>query len=139
MNCKSMRMLLLDYLDDNLSTDLQNDVSEHLETCPGCSAYFSRFGKLPDIMAVDKQFQADPFMYTRIASKLDNKIQQGIRLKPAFRTLIIAFTMLTGIYSGIWLGKSYNNKKTIAADYQEEVYYLNEFQRGDMITVLLSD
>lgn len=132
-------MLLLDYLDDNLATDLQKDVSSHLKTCEECSAYFGRLKHLPDVIAVDKQFQADPFIYTRVASKIDNKIKQGIQLKPAFRTLIIAFTMLIGIYSGIWLGKSYNNKKTMAADYQEEVYFLNEFQHGDMMTVLLSD
>lgn len=134
-----MHILLLDYLDDNLAADLQKDVLSHLESCAECSAYFSRFKNLPDVLAVEKQFKSDPFMYTRVASKLNNKIRPGIRLKPVFQTMIIAIIMLFGIYSGIWLGKSYNNKKTVAADYQEEVYFINEFQHGDMMTVLLSD
>jgi len=54
MDCRSVREVLSDYLDDQLAPDRQRPIHVHLHACPGCAA------ALADLLATVRALRALP-------------------------------------------------------------------------------
>ncbi|MBN2213337.1 MAG: hypothetical protein JW723_03755 [Bacteroidales bacterium] len=96
---------------------------------------------LDAVIDEEKQIQQDPYMFTRIMARFENRKQvvSNNKLQLAFQTLAFVVLIVAGIYSGIILGKNYTNRNALSADYQHEVYYLDELQHENMVSVFFSD
>ena len=105
------------------------------------SIYDQLMSHLDDVIHEEKQIQQDPYMFTRIMAKLEDQKQVVLknRLQLAFQTAVFVVLIVAGIYSGILLGKNYPDSNTLSADYQKEVYFIDELQHENMVSVFLTD
>jgi anti-sigma factor RsiW len=141
MKCKSIHIKLIRYLDGEIKGDLQHEIEAHLKTCSHCSELLVRLKKALDIIDEEKKIQYDPYMLTRIMARLEDQKEIVIRnrLQVAFQAIAFTVLIAAGIYSGIILGKDFSNRNAISGDYQNEVYFLDELQHENMVSVFLSD
>ncbi len=141
MKCNSIHIQLISYLEGELDNDLRNVVEAHLKACSQCSGLFIRLKKAFELVDEEKKIQHDPYMFTRIMARLEDRkpvIPKG-KFQAVFQTLAFIAIIAAGIYSGILAGKNFTGESTISSDYQNEVYFLDELQHENMISVLLSD
>jgi hypothetical protein len=98
-------------------------------------------GYLDDVIEKEKQIQYYPFMFTRIKARLEDQKQlvPKNKFQIAFQTMAFIAIIAIGIYSGILIAQNFSNQSSVSADYQNEIYYLDELQHENMISVLLSD
>jgi len=141
MKCNSIHNQLIGYLDDEIDNDLRNEIEAHLKECSHCSEFLIRLKKAFDLVDEEKQMQHDPYMITRIIARLEDRKPMILKNKfrMAFQTVAFVALIAIGIYSGILIGKNFTNESPISADYQNEIYYLDELQHENMISVLLTD
>jgi hypothetical protein len=105
------------------------------------SIYDRLMSYLDDVINEEKQIKQDPYMFTRIMAGLEDQKQVVVKnkLQLAFQTAVFVVLIVAGIYSGILLGKNFTGSNTLSADYQKEVYFLDELQHENMISVFLTD
>lgn len=105
------------------------------------SIYDQLMSYLDDVINEEKQIQQDPYMYTRIMARLEDQKQVVMKkkLQLAFQTAVFVALIVAGIFSGILLGKYFPDSNTLSADYQKEVYFLDELQHENMVSVFLTD
>lgn len=141
MQCKSIHNQLTSYLDGELDNDLRNEIEMHLKECSHCSEFLTRLKKAYALVDEEKQLQHDPYMFTRMMARLEDQkpVIFKNKLQIAFQTIAFAAIIAIGIYSGILTGKNFSGESSVSADYQDEIYYLDELQHENMISVLLSD
>ena len=141
MKCNSIHNQLIGYLDDEIDNDLRSEIEAHLKECSRCSEFLTRLKKAFDMVDEEKQIQPDPYMITRIMARLDDRKSMLPKHKFRLAFQIVAFIAIIaiGIYSGILIGKNFTNESSVSADYQNEIYYLDELQHENIISVLLTD
>jgi anti-sigma factor RsiW len=141
VNCKLIRNQLIGYLDDKIDNDRRKEIEAHLKDCSHCSEFLIRLEKVYNLINEEKQVQHDPYMFTRIMARLEDRkpVILRNRFRMAFQTVAYIAIIVTGIYSGILIGKNFTNYSPVSADYQNEIYYLDELQHENMISVLLTD
>jgi anti-sigma factor RsiW len=68
MKCEVCQELLEEYLDGELATVEQEEISAHLITCADCSASFSTLAAEQELFSrYDRELEVPPFLWTRIA------------------------------------------------------------------------
>jgi predicted anti-sigma-YlaC factor YlaD len=141
MECKSIYSQLTGYLDGETDRDLQNKIEMHLKECKQCAEFLIRLKKAYNLVEKEKEVQPDPYMFTRIMAGIEdpNPAIPEKKVKIAFQAIAYAAIIVIGIYSGVLAGKNFSGKSSVSADYQDEIYYLDELQHEKMISVLLSD
>lgn len=141
MKCNSIHNQLIGYLDGEIDNGLRNEIEAHLKKCSHCSEFLTRLKKAFDLVDEEKQMQHDPYMFTRIMARLEDRkpVILKNKFRMAFQTVAFIALIAIGIYSGILIGKNFTNESPISADYQNEIYYLDELQHENMISVLLTD
>ena len=141
MKCNSIHNQLIGYLDGEIDDDLRNKIEAHLKECDHCSEFLIRLKTAYDLIDEDKQLKYDPYMFTRLMGRMENRKPMIFKnkLQIAFQTIAFVAIIAIGIYSGILTGKSFSGESSVSADYQDEIYYLDELQHENMISVLLTD
>ena len=141
MNCRLVHNHLIDYLDDKIDNDMRKEIEAHLKDCSHCSEFLIWLKKAFNLINEEKQVKHDPYLLTRIMAKLEDRkpVILRNRFRMAFQTVAYIAIIVTGIYSGILIGKNFTNESPVSADYQNEIYYLDELQHENMISVLLTD
>ena len=132
MKCKSYHKNLIFFLEGELPEREMKIVKEHLEVCPDCKAFAHELKKTLGIIGIEKNPEVNPFFYTRLQAKLENRASREKSLfwqprvvkvvQPAF----FAVLLLIGIYSGFKMGKPYESSTLQMYSGQEVVPYLNE-------------
>ena len=141
MECKSIHNHLTSYLDGETDSALRNKIEAHLKECSQCPELLIRLKKAYNLVEKEKELQPDPYMFTRIMAGTEDRKPaiSGQNIKIAFQTIAYVAIIAIGIYSGVLAGMNFSGKSSISADYQDEIYYLDELQHEEMISVLLSD
>ncbi len=105
------------------------------------SIYDQLMSSLDDAINEEKQIQQDPYMFTRIMARLETQKQVVLknRLQLAFQKAVFVTLIVAGIYSGFLLGKNFPDRNALSADYQKEIYFLDEIQHENMVSVFLAD
>ena len=89
MKCEVCQELLEEYLDGELATVEQEEISAHLITCADCSACFSSLTAEQELFSrYDRELEVPPFLWTRIAQytvAAKNSTQLGWRQHVAGR------------------------------------------------------
>ena len=117
MKCEVCQELLEEYLDGELSTGEQEEISSHLITCADCSASFSTLTAEQELFTrYDRELEVPPFLWTRIAQHTvaaNNSPQLGWRerLAGVFATapfaaglaiVLFAVAVLVGVNNIDW-------------------------------------
>jgi predicted anti-sigma-YlaC factor YlaD len=135
MNCKIIHKNLIFYLDGELSPEETKKTEEHLKECQSCYAFTEEMKKTLGIIQAEKITEVNPFIYTRIKTRLENQgttVTKAAR-KPVYQRIlqpvVIAAGLFVGIYTGIEIGHApYRNEmKTLVAE-QGLVPYIDEMK-----------
>ncbi len=141
MKCNSVHKQMMAYLDGSADDDSRDRIEAHLKDCSHCSEFLKVLKRSLDQIDEEKLVKPDPYMFTRIMAGLE-KPQPAIstsKLQVAFQAIAFIAIIAIGIYSGIITGKNFSDNKAVSVDYQNEIYYLDELQHENMISVFLTD
>ena len=141
MKCNKVRILLDDYLQHKLDKELNKMIGLHADKCGKCRDALISIKILIDFIEKDKKIKASPVFYESICNKINRKI---VKLPTYHRWLVAAIiiaTVLSGIVTGYYTGKRFNNKINTYSEFLSEtgikntenvkdwtdyVYYKNE-------------
>ena len=142
MQCKTIHKKLIFFLEDELPEKEMNAIKVHLDGCVDCKAFASELQKTLAIIEDEKQFEVNPFFYTRVKAKLKNResVQQPFWqpilvkvLQPAFFTILL----IIGIYSGIKITQPIENSVTQSQNEIEMIPFLNEMSNEPIEAFLM--
>jgi len=148
MDCKLVKMNLLDYAEGNTSEDLKIEIGRHLSSCNECLSYSKTVLDFVNVVNIEKSLTASPFLITRIEAKLkssgeDNIIPVHSRLIRTYYyyAAIIIIALGVGVFSGKQLGTLLNKNETnvVITSESEQLkqdFYLNEIEKDDVSQVL---
>lgn len=140
MKCKTLRNDLIFYAEDSISAERRQLIDSHLEECSECREFLIFLKQSVKVIEKDKEISSNPFLYTRILTKIDANEHQtsgySKRLIPAFAFSII---LAASILGGVYLGKLYSeNTSRYSSDLQEEISYLDEIKQESIETFFLT-
>lgn len=110
MKHKSIRKKLLRYLDDDLSEREKEKMQRHIESCPGCRDALKAIEALWVTEQMIERQTAPPFLWTRIAGRLQSQTKRGLIEEPenparwVLRPVLTVVMLFLMLYSGIRLG-----------------------------------
>ncbi len=96
------------YRDGKLPRDMMTQVESHLKACETCSGIY-RLQVLADkVIDQEKELQPDPFLATRVMTRIDNLEGSGYKPATAFirvlKPVLVTVSMAAAIFFGIMLG-----------------------------------
>jgi len=141
MTCNSIHNQLIGYLDGEINGDLRTEIESHLKECSHCSEFLIRLKKAFDLIEEEKQLHHDPYMFTRIMAGMEDRkpVMPGNKFRIVLQAAVSIVIIVTGIYTGIFIGDHFTKESPVSSDYQNEIYFLDELQHENMISVLLTD
>ena len=77
MKCKTIHKKLIFFLEAELPIQEMNDVKNHLENCHDCKAFADYLQNTLEIIEEEKQFDVNPFFYTRVKAGLEKEETAG--------------------------------------------------------------
>lgn len=144
MECKTIHKNLIFYLEGELPDSKMQEIKSHLDSCQSCAAFAEDLKSTLGIIGQEKQQEVNPFFYTRVKAKLENRAAETAQViaKPVFARILqpVAFSLLLliGIYSGIKIGQPASTKQYTATLMQnQEIPLLNEMTTESIETSLM--
>ncbi len=148
MDCKLVKVNLLDYAEGNTSEDLRIEIRSHLNSCGDCQSYSKTVLDFIKVVSDEKSLTASPFLITRIEEKLKSSGEK--KLIPLHSRLIrtyyyyaaiILIALGIGVFSGKQLGTLLNKDETSVvitseSEQLKQDFYLNEIEKDDVSQVL---
>ncbi len=127
MNCKDVSLQLLDT--PGLRSGTRDpELAAHLEGCEACRAFAAETAWLDRTIRMEKNVEADPFMFTRIEASLEGKGRSRGTRRLVLRPLAYAAVFAVLVAAGIGLGRMFGEQSSLAADYQTELFYIQDGQ-----------
>ena len=136
MNCKDVENKLIFYLENECDTRNAELIREHLNTCKSCR---SKYEYLKETFAyIDEQTadQVNPFIKTRIMSKIHANKRSVIIAKTlsavAFAALLIVAVLAGKLVADFYLNSSVSNIENVVStgnpdDFEQYVFYNQDF------------
>ena len=103
MDCKSTENKLIFYLENSLPADQIREISNHLASCPGCSARLEYLKETLSFLDKEKNIPVQPFLFTRIQGRMQEA--ETPRKFRVLRPLFIATALIAGLFSGILMAR----------------------------------
>jgi predicted anti-sigma-YlaC factor YlaD len=105
MDCSEIEKKLIFYIEGSLSWAEAENISDHLKSCNKCNELSYSLNNSISIIEYQKHLKPSPFLYTRIAAKLQNEnevVSYNRRriLQPLFVICIAVFALIGGIKIG---------------------------------------
>lgn len=113
MNCKEIENKLIFYLDKELPTIEQNEISKHLEKCKSCSTKLALIKSSFNFIEKEKDEELNPFITTQIMARIEaeTKKTKSVFIK-ILQPISIAALLILAILIGNFASKSYNSLET---------------------------
>ena len=111
MNCSDIRSRLPAFKDGELKPEVQEPVSRHLDSCPGCRQELARLARLADELAVLEDVEVRPYFITRLKQRIADREARHVATKwfpswvrraaiPVGAAAIVLLTALAGSHLG---------------------------------------
>lgn len=144
MKCNKPNRDLIFYVEDSLDPGRKKEITQHLSECDSCRNFVNELKQSLEIIEKEKRVETNPFLYSRIHSKIINYEHQvhtfrvfALKiLRPVFIVLLIASCIFSGIKLGSFYRSSYTDEDS---EVQVITYYLNDLQHEPVETILLSE
>ena len=135
MNCKDLHKRIIFYLDVELSEKEMEETKLHLAECNECAVFASEMEKTFAVLTAEKSPAVNPFFYTRLKAKMENRasvqyeLQQKSILVKILQPAFFSILLMAGIYTGVKIGQPANetNSTEVISD-QDVIPYLNEME-----------
>ena len=127
MKHKSIHNDLIFFLEGSLSSEREQEIREHLETCSGCREFVEVLRTSLSIIEKEKNTALNPYFYQALKAKIENRATSEkskglIRiLQPAIFTVLL----IAGISFGVMMGAKVTGIQT-SQNTVDEMYYFNE-------------
>ncbi len=124
MKCNQIERKLFFYLEDSLSDNMKNEISNHLIYCPDCKAKLIFIQNSLQIIENERSIEVTPFLYTRITARMDKK--KSIVLPQRFMIPFAAASVLTlGLFIGAILGNitTQQSENIVPTEYSVETLF----------------
>lgn len=114
MNCSICERKLNDYLEGKLSSDLSNEMKDHLEHCETCMEIYSGLQLLETLIQKEKEVMLSPFLDNKVMDLIRPKmtIEREVKFQRILQPLFIAASIMLALLGGIKVGNLYNSAKT---------------------------
>lgn len=144
MKCKTLHKHIIFFLDGELPALEMDQMKAHLSECKECAAFVEEMRKTLEVITSEKSPSVNPFFYTRLKAKMENRagIQNELFKRPVFAKILqpafFSLLLIAGIYTGIKIGQPavVNSGSAIYAE-QEIIPYLNEMENESIETFLM--
>ncbi|MFW6369991.1 MAG: zf-HC2 domain-containing protein [Bacteroidota bacterium] len=117
MKCKKIHKKIAAYQEGLLSVKESRELEKHLSVCSRCDKLSQRMSAASNSFEKQKITDFDPFFTTRVLAKadaLENEKEGTLsfkhKLKPAFRSVLLAAAIFCGVVFGITLSDTGNAK-----------------------------
>jgi predicted anti-sigma-YlaC factor YlaD len=141
MECAEIQKNMMDFIEGELEPSLFKNVKEHIDSCAQCAALSSKLSEVFSYIQHDKQATDDLHMFAAIQHALarpDIAQHRHFRIS-LIQSLSFAAMLALVIITGIFIGKRYEFEKSVASDYQTELFYLNNIHMENQVIVPLSE
>jgi len=135
MKCKTIHKKLIFFLEGDLPASQMEEVQKHLSQCNSCNAFAKDLKNTLGIIELEKKPSINPFFFTRLKAKLENRMTEPspaygrIRLINILQPALFSLFLIIGIYSGIKIGQPASTKHYTEMLMQNgEIPYLNEME-----------
>ncbi len=139
MDCKECKNKLIFYFENSLEKEEMGKVKNHIALCDECQSALNQLVKSFEIIEIEKQMRANPFLATRVIQNIQNRSNNTViglirKLQPALFSLLLVVTLTLGIL----LGNLYqiNNSDVYVSDQFEELYISDLNQENIELTFL---
>jgi anti-sigma factor RsiW len=144
MKCKTLHKKIIFYFDGELPATEMEQIKAHLLGCSDCVAFAKEMRKTFEVITSEKSPAVNPFFYTRLKAKMENRtsIQNELFRRPAFAKILqpvfFSLLLIAGIYTGIKIGQpvTVSSGSAIYAE-QQIIPYLNEMETEAIETFLI--
>jgi hypothetical protein len=144
MKCKNLHKDLIFFLEGDLPAKEMEQIQIHLAECDSCAAFAEDMKVTLGILEVEKSPAVNPFFYTRLKAKLENRESEKLQIfrRPVFARILqpVMFSILLviGIYSGIKIGQPSPVKVYSTEMFEQDaIPYLNEMETESIETFLM--
>ncbi len=144
MDCKRVKKLLPDFLELNLTEDLQQKVKTHIDSCEYCTKIYWNLKQSLDLLKPTAGIAEQAFYYERLKQKMENRLESKNSLlsvifsKKLVQPVIYLSSIILAVYIGILIGSnnpSFTQYSEIEADENinpietfAEYSYLNDYE-----------
>lgn len=125
MNCFTCEHYFDAYFEGVLSSEMKSQMEEHLDSCKSCAEMYALWQKAEYMIKEEKSTSFNPFLATRVMSKLEMPSETAARKQLVFKPVTIAFIVGIAVFLGVILGNLYQPVKLHPA-ISEEMFYLND-------------
>lgn len=114
MNCKNYQKQIYKYLDGELPPDAAMQFELHIKSCKACELTLANLQAVNKLIEDEKnEFKPNPFITSRVISKLSNEESFSAEPRYTLRYLTIATLAAAGIAIGIMIGSLFASKTTL--------------------------
>ena len=144
MKCIEVHNNILDFIEGELEPSLHEKIALHLESCESCSACEKKIREAMGLIEQEKRTSFDINMFAGIqramaeSAKTDSSLRQHPS-KYLLRALPYAALLVLAVFAGMRIGKEYAFEKSMASDYQTELFYLNGIHMESRVIIPLSE
>ena len=138
MKCKIPDRDLFLYAENSLSAEAKDQIESHLAECSECTHFLSFLEESMKIVQKDKEIDPNPFLFTRIMSRIENKKEETRYSKKFIPAFVFSLLLITGILGGVLMGSLYSGSSNYSNDLQEEVSYFNDIRQESIETFFLT-
>ena len=127
MKHKSIHNDLIFYLEGELSSERNREISEHLSTCSECRQFAEVLKASFSIIEKEKNPEQNPFFYQVLKAKIENRkpVEKIFGIQRILQPVLFTAILIVGIGFGVIMGsKITGNKTSVSSD--KEMYYFNE-------------
>lgn len=127
MKHKSIHNDLIFYLEGELSSDRNQEISEHLATCSECRQFAEVLKASFSIIEKEKSQEQNPFFYQALKAKIENRKQPEkiVGFQRILQPVLFSVLIIAGISFGILMGAKITNTDYSSGS-SNEMYYFNE-------------
>ena len=128
MNCADCHKKANNFIEKNISVDVQKQVEEHLQNCKPCALIYNKLQVVLDFIEKEKALKLNPFLTSRIMATIENseiKTAKSPVFAYASQSLLIAASVAIALFIGVAAGNLYQTKPAQQVQ-QEEVAQFND-------------
>lgn len=131
MNCKTIHKQLIFFVEKDLPISEMKAIQGHLDSCKECALFAEELQKTLGVIETEKVNEINPFFYTRVKSRLENRENSTSLARPLVVRILqpVAFSivLILSVYGGIKLGQPHKAEMaSIVLNEQQMVPYVNE-------------
>lgn len=132
---------MLGYIEEDLEPSVQSSVRQHLETCTQCTCCEMKFREAIQVIENEKQAPFDMKMFAagQKAMSMNSMSMNQQATTGLIRSLSFAAMLVFAVVTGIMIGKEYAFEKSVASDYQTELFYLKGIHMENQVIAPLSE